>query len=973
MNFKAKKNTFRVLIYVLMFMMPAVQAYSQERTMEKLNRGLVAIKSENGVFLSWRKFKLDPTGTTFNVYRNDSLVNAFPIAVVSNYLDQAGTPESYYHIEALFDREVIEISETVVVWENGYFDIPLQTPAGYKPNDASVADLDGDGDLEIVVKMQGTTKDNAQSGFTDPVYLHAYEMDGTHLWSIDLGINIRAGAHYTQFMVYDLNGDGYAELACKTAPGTKDGTGNFLSDGLAASDDDSADYRNSNGYILDGPEYLTLFNGQTGAEISTVEYVPVRGNVADWGDSYGNRVDRFLACVAYFGSTPSLVMARGYYTRTVLAAWDYSGGELVQRWVFDTDDEGVGADGNPYSLYEGQGAHSLSVGDVDNDGYDEIVYGAMTVDHDGTGLYTTGNNHGDATHLGDFLPERPGLEFFMPSESAFSTNQVTGEPIPGIYLTDASNGEIIWQKDVNGPADVGRAMTADVSAEHPGYEFWAANPLYNLYDQDGNIINFTVEGPSINFGSWWDGDLQREVLSGNAIKKWTPEMKVSLLEPEECESNNGTKATPALSGDILGDWREEVIWRTSDNQNLRVFSTTCATQYGLNTLLEDPQYRLALVWQNVGYNQPPHPGFYLGGGMPGQVEPFVYTEPGDGITVMEAEVYYDLLPRSGACWFENNTFPGASNNAYMQSPDINSFTGTNDYILNNSPGVRYRINFTQTGNHYWYALVSYPDEYSDSYHLGLNGNILLQHMTPYGDVEANTWGWSDHNSGNNMAVFDVPAVGQYDLVVYMREPNFRIDKIIVVSDPSNSPLPIELITFDVTQADDDVVINWSTKNEINCKGYALMHSADGINWKEITYVQPQSSLVDISDTYYYQFIHENYVPGDNYYQLIQHDLDGQHMRSLIRQIHMENNITPSDLLIYPTVTEKILNVKIPEPEFSYEYAIFNQLGQKKLQGNLSGAGIHKIDLEDLPAGSYFINFFTGNNEHLSYTFIKNTP
>ena len=256
------------------------------------------------------------------------------------------------------------------------------------------------------------------------------------------------------------------------------------------------------------------------------------------------------------------------------------------------------------------------------------------------GFIQQGNNHGDATHLGDFLPDRPGLEFFMPSETAYLINEVTGDLIPGIYLTDASNGEIIWKKDVSGQADIGRAMTANVSSDNPGGEFWGAGELYNLFDQYGNAIDFSVEGPSVNFGSWWDGDLLRELLNSNAIKKWTPDIKESLIEPEECESNNSTKATPAFSGDILGDWREEVIWRTTDNQNLRIYSTTYPTEYGIYTLLQDPQYRLALTWQNVGYNQPPHPSFYIGEGMdmPGQpdivvvepeIEPFIQiTNPG---------------------------------------------------------------------------------------------------------------------------------------------------------------------------------------------------------------------------------------------------------------------------------------------------------------------------------------------------------
>ena len=582
--------------------------------MEKLNRGLVALESDDGVFLSWRKLATDPKKTSYRIYRNDSLITPTPIAEETNYVDAAGTADGYYHIEVLANGKVTHTSDAVVVWAGGYREIPLRTPEGYTPNDASVADLDGDGELEIVVKMEGSTRDNSQSGFTDPVYLHAYEMNGTFLWSVDLGINIRAGAHYTQFMVYDLNGDGRAEVVCKTAPGTRDGSGDYLSDGPAAGDDDSADYRNGSGYILDGPEYLTLFEGATGTEVSTVEYVPVRGDLASWGDTYGNRVDRFLAGVAYFDRLPSVVMTRGYYERTTLTAWDYTDGELVQRWAFDTDAGGTGKDGNDYSLYTGQGAHSLSVGDIDGDGLDEIMYGAMAVDDDGVGLYVTGNNHGDATHLGDFLPDRPGLEYFMPSESAYSTNRVTGQPVPAVYLTDASDGTIIWQKDASERADIGRAMVADISAETEGAEFWASSG-YGIYDVDGEEIDRSIGGPPINFAAWWDGDLQREMLDGNEVSKWTPDAEISLLRPDDVTSNNGTKANPALSGDIIGDWREEVIWRTTDNQSLRIYSSTVPTDYSFYTLLQDPQYRVALAWQNVAYNQPPHPSFYLGGGM----------------------------------------------------------------------------------------------------------------------------------------------------------------------------------------------------------------------------------------------------------------------------------------------------------------------------------------------------------------------
>ncbi len=603
-----------------------VHAFSQ-KVMEPLNRSLVAVKTDDGVFLSWRIFATDDNSTTsFNLYRNGELVNTSPISGISNYTDSLGTTDSNYYLKVLVNKNVTEKSDAVLVWENNYKEITLQTPDDYEPNDCSVADLDGDGELEIIVKMQGTSYDNSQTGITDPVYLQAYEMNGTLKWSINLGINIRAGAHYTQFMVYDLDGDGKAEVACKTAPGTQDGTGAYLSKGPASNDDDDADYRNTSesdgriGYILKGPEYLTVFNGETGAEISTVDYVPGRGTVSDWGDSYGNRVDRFLACVAYLGNKnsenqllPSLVMCRGYYTRMTLAAWDFDGNDLTQRWLFDTDSTNLyGKDSINYYYYRGQGAHSLATGDLDGDGLDEIEYGAAAIDNDGVGLYSTGNSHGDATHLGDFIPTREGLEFWMPSEEAGETNAITNETIPGAYLLDTSTGDTIFTVKISGTADIGRAMTADITADYPGNEYWASSGI-GVYNSSGEKISTNTV--SINFASWWDGDLVRELLDDTKIKKWETSGSETLLNASGCASNNSTKATPCLSGDILGDWREEVILRTEDNSKLRIYTTTYPTDYGIYTLLQDPQYREAIAWQNVGYNQPPHTSFFLGADM----------------------------------------------------------------------------------------------------------------------------------------------------------------------------------------------------------------------------------------------------------------------------------------------------------------------------------------------------------------------
>ncbi|MFY1595119.1 cellulose binding domain-containing protein [Micromonospora sp. WMMD737] len=581
--------------------------------MEDLDRGLVSVRSGSGNLVSWRLLGTETTGVAFNLYRGATRVNGSPITGATNYLDNGAAADATYTVRAVVGGTEQAASAAALRFPAGYLDVPLQVPAGastpsgesytYSASDASVGDLDGDGDYEFVVKWEpSNAKDNSQSGYTGNVYVDAYTLAGTRLWRVDLGRNIRAGAHYTQFQVYDYDGDGRAEVAMKTADGTRSGTGQVI--GSA-----TADHRNSSGYVLAGPEYLTMFDGRTGAVLSTVNYDPPRGTVSSWGDNYGNRVDRFLAATAYLdGQRPSLVMARGYYTRAVVAAWDFRDGTLRKRWTFDSNASGNGA------AY-GQGNHNLSVADVDADGRQEIVYGSATINDDGRLMYATGFGHGDALHVGDLVPGRAGLEVFTIHESG---NQ------PAADLHDARTGQVVWQRPNNGGAEgPGRGVAADIHAGSPGAEVWGAGThMGDLYSASGTVVGRRPS--SANFLAWWDGDPVRELLDGTRIDKYGTGGDTRLLTGSGVAANNGTKSTPALSADLFGDWREEVVWRTSDSRALRIYSTPTPTGTRIHTLMHDPQYRVAVAWQNTAYNQPPHPGFFLGDGMAAPPTPNVY-------------------------------------------------------------------------------------------------------------------------------------------------------------------------------------------------------------------------------------------------------------------------------------------------------------------------------------------------------------
>lgn len=635
--------------------------YSRLAT-ERLNRGVVAVRTNDGkVAVSWRTLTSDPKGQPYDIYRNGKKLNANPLKTGGTFFvdNQPLKEDATYEVRGGKKNGSFTLKAKAPV---GYLPIAIQKPEGgkvpmmqqpqrsgnntrrsfrnwrdegfydYTANDASVGDVDGDGQYEIFLKWEPTNaRDNSHDGYTGPVLIDCYRLDGTHLWRINLGRNIRAGAHYTQFMVYDFNGDGRAEMMVKTADGTIDGEGTIIGDS-------AADYRNSAGRILDGPEFLSVFDGLTGRVLDTKPYIPQRGNVSAWGDNRGNRSDRFLAAVGYLGKTikassgtlkgASAIFCRGYYTRSVIAAWDWDGRELKNRWTFDTNKP-------EWRSYAGQGNHNLRVADVDGDGYDEITYGSMAIDHNGRGLYNTGMGHGDAIHL-----------IANPKDNKLYIWDCHENRRDGSDLRDARTGKVVFQ--VKSKTDVGRCMAADIDPTNYGCEMWSAdshgirnmkgkiiqsrptpNPSLlregNNYSQGNNtVMELSTPLPqqggvggesriSMNFGIWWDGDLLRELLDRSTVSKYDwQNRQIVDLQKFDGQFNNGTKSNPCLAADLLGDWREEVLVRNSESTELRLYVTTIPTDYRINCLMEDIPYRLSVATQNVAYNQPSEPGYYIG-------------------------------------------------------------------------------------------------------------------------------------------------------------------------------------------------------------------------------------------------------------------------------------------------------------------------------------------------------------------------
>ena len=628
-NYKMKTVLLSIAFSLLCLGITAQSNYNYTKlSTEKLDRGVVAVRQPDGkVFVSWRILRDDLKGESFDVYRNGIKLNKTPLTDGGSFfIDENPLAEdATYEIKGGAACGQFTLCQDAPI---GYFPIKLNKPEGgkvptiqlqqrpsnngwrwhdtgeyvYTANDATVADVDGDGQYEIILKWDPTNAhDNSHDGYTGPTLLDCYRLNGEQLWRINLGINIRSGAHYTPFIVYDFDGDGRAELMVKTADGTRDSEGRMIGNSVA-------DYRNNAGRILEGPEYISVFDGLTGRLLDTKPYIPERGELKAWGDTKGNRSERYLAGVGYLGGKlPSALFCRGYYTRTVIVAWDWDGKSLKERWTFDTNNR-------KWQSYAGQGNHNLRIADVDGDGYDEITYGSMAVDHDGRGLYNTGMGHGDAIHL-----------IADPKDDRLYIWDCHENKRDGSDLRNAATGKVIFQ--IKSTADVGRCMAADIDPTNPGVEMWSADS-HGIRNMKGEVINATKDSDdpqhnnylvmggrwlSMNFGIWWDGDLLRELLDRETVSKYDWENRqIVNLQKFDGQFNNGTKSNPCLAADILGDWREEVLIRNRESTELRLYVSTIPTSYRINCLMQDIPYRLSVAYQNVGYNQPSEPGYYIG-------------------------------------------------------------------------------------------------------------------------------------------------------------------------------------------------------------------------------------------------------------------------------------------------------------------------------------------------------------------------
>ena len=688
---------------------------NQSEWTEQLDRGLVAVPTQNGVYLSWRlqadednRFGDGDSNVSFDIYRDGEKIATE--TNTTNYLDANGTKNSKYSVissneteenltnkinydknkitvnaakrglnvyavkysEGKLDKiEKFDITKTgtsefttdfdidkaflwdgltpaenttnneAIMMSDGYLTIPLDKPAdetiydnsgsevgtySFAPADCSVGDLDGDGEYEIVVKWTSNERDVGNAGYSGTVRFGAYKLDGTKLWEndINLGRNVFSSAHTAQFLVYDFDGDGKAEITCQTSLGSKDANNEYVSKSadptdnskiynLTDEENETADYRGANnGRVITGEEFLTVFDGETGKAIDTINYPTERYNLRCWGkDDGGNRSNRFLATVSYLdGKKPYAVYWRGYYDyssgRTGVAGVSFDGDRLSVDYQFDTL-KGQKGYHSELEDYSGQGNHSMVSADVDNDGKDEIISGALCMEvNDKNELvpkWCSWREHGDAHHIGNYDPTHDGLEYFSVHEHDGESHGKTLDY--GMTVYDATTGDELFH--TGNSKDTGRGMMANVGAGGY-YQITGAGTYIANGGTDFEQANFSIGN---NFRIFWDGDLYDELLNSTEISSWNGSKMASIFKADGCVSINSSKANPSLQADLFGDWREEVVYPTTDGNALRVYTTTEKTNYKMKSLMYDKLYREGVATEQTCYNQPPHISYYL--------------------------------------------------------------------------------------------------------------------------------------------------------------------------------------------------------------------------------------------------------------------------------------------------------------------------------------------------------------------------
>ncbi len=611
------------------------------RQMDNLSRGLVAVPSDTGALVSWRLSGVEPINQTFNLYRNGEKLNTFPISG-TNYSDFGATAGAVYTLKKI--ENGVETEETTAtLWDKEYISIPVKQYAegGYNIDDAATADLDGDGEYEFIIRRRPA--DMAPSTRTHYPLIEAYDTDGTHMWTINVGPN-EINEVGINILAYDFNGDGKAEVVMRSFEETTDGAGNTLGD---INGDGKTDYSKDTSnqaifkdrqYLVSTPEFLSVYDGATGAEIARTDLLPVKEPLSEWSYRYTDtgrltkRASHFLFGLAYLdGVTPSIVMVRGAWDNVRAAAWHMDNGELTVDWVHNTENK------DDVNSIWGAMNHNMSCVDIDFDGKDEIISGPMALDHDGSEMYAVKSEdangnlvkyaHGDAFDVAKMDPDYNGYLVWACHETS---------AIPGnIEVHDALSGEVLWGDSKN--KDTGRSRAADITASSKGYEVWGSTGTvpsdvygnkiadsYNIFryrlpngefekDETGAEIRTTLP---MNFKIYWDGDLLSEFLDGTRISKYNdsegePFVDV-ILDATDCASNSGTKAVPCVCADLFGDWREEVVWKSADETELRIYSTNIPTSYTMPTLMHDYYYRSQIATQSNHYNQPANVSFYLG-------------------------------------------------------------------------------------------------------------------------------------------------------------------------------------------------------------------------------------------------------------------------------------------------------------------------------------------------------------------------